>query len=231
MLERTAKENPRIQAVRAEYFLLRALVCCPVARASGNTAYLRACRGGRGALPPRYSGDVSNHRAAAGLEHLAADRRHRRTRSPRRSGSCARNTGAGRRRAAPGARREPAAARCAAPTARHRRAPGETALGDDAAQGLAEARVARAARCPAAVGIRNPRQRGRRDLRVRPRCARRSTHEHRDPQRERRRGDPPRRARQFAREQGIERRTVFIYPNTPQKLREHRGSWSRRSTS
>ena len=29
----------------------------------------------------------------------------------------------------------------------------------------------------------------------------------------------------------LNRRTVFIYPNTPQKLREHREPWSRRSTS
>jgi len=77
LLERTAKENPEDQAVRAEYFRLRALV---VAQWLAQAETLRTS-GHAEAAEALYRRvqqyDVSNHRAAAGLEHLAADRRHR----------------------------------------------------------------------------------------------------------------------------------------------------------
>jgi general secretion pathway protein D len=77
MLQRTAQENPQDQAVRGEYFRLRALVVAQwlaqaeTMRTSGHpdaaeTLYRRV-----------QQHDVGNHRAAAGLEQLAADRRHR----------------------------------------------------------------------------------------------------------------------------------------------------------
>ena len=137
MLERTAKENPEDQAVRAEYFRLRALVIAQwlaqaeTLRTSGHAEAAEALY----RRVQQY--DVSNRRAAARLEHLAADRRHREA-----VASAERlvreELARGRRRAAPGARREPAAARCAAPTARIDERLAKP-LGDDAAQGLAEA--------------------------------------------------------------------------------------------
>ena len=76
-LERAMKENPQDQAVRAEYHRLRAvavaqwLAQAESLRTSGHpdaaeTLYRRA-----------QQHDPSNQRAAAGIEQLAADRRHR----------------------------------------------------------------------------------------------------------------------------------------------------------
>ena len=77
LLQRTAKENPQDQAVRGEYFRLRALV---VAQWLAQAETLRTS-GHPDAAEALYrrvqQHDVANHRAAAGLEQLAADRRHR----------------------------------------------------------------------------------------------------------------------------------------------------------